>query len=50
MQNNDNECFKWCTARSLHPIEKNSHRITNALIDQANEINFGNTEFLPYEH
>jgi len=27
-KNNDQECFQWCIARALNPVNKNSERIT----------------------
>src|SRR2546423_12544521 len=27
-QNKDNECFRWAILSALHPVEKNSQRIT----------------------
>jgi len=34
MKNNDNECFKWCVARALNPIEHHPERIDKQLNEQ----------------
>ena len=39
MQNDDNECFKWCVARAVNPIEKNPARIDKKLRIQAKALN-----------
>ena len=31
MENEDNQCFKWCIARALNPVERNPKRITKIL-------------------
>ena len=32
---NDNECFKWCIPRAMHPIGKHQNLITNKLQEQS---------------
>ena len=39
MKNEDDECFKWCVARSLNPVERDSKRVTQKLRKQAEELN-----------
>ena len=34
IKNEDNQCFKWCIARALNPVDKNPNRITKELIEQ----------------
>jgi len=41
----DNECFKWCILRALHPVKKDSQRITKELKEQAESFNFDGIEF-----
>jgi len=31
MENNDEDCFKWCITRVLNPVERDSERITRVL-------------------
>ena len=45
MKNDDNECFKWCIARALNPVEKDSQRITNILRMQSEKLNWQGIEF-----
>ena len=41
IQNIDyNECFKWCLVRYLHPVEKESNRITKSDKDFAKKLDF----------
>ena len=39
MQNNDEECFKWCMARAANPVTKNPARIDKNLREQAKSLN-----------
>ena len=45
MKNNDDQCFKWCIARALNPIEKNPERIDKNLRKQAENFNWKNIKF-----
>ena len=45
MENKDNECFKWCIARALNPVEKNPKRITKILRSQAEKLNWKGLKF-----
>jgi len=45
MKNEDDQCFKWCIARALNPIEKNSERIDKKLKLQAEELNWKGINF-----
>jgi len=45
MKNTDNHCFKWCIARALNPVERDSERITKILSKQAESLNFKGIEF-----
>ena len=45
LQNKDNECFKWCVARALNPVENSAERITKELREQAEQLNWGGIEF-----
>ena len=31
LQNNDNECFRWCHIRHLNPQQKNPQRLKNEI-------------------
>ena len=44
-KNEDNQCFKWCIARALNPVKKNSERITKELIEQAKSLNWNGLKF-----
>ena len=44
-KNEDNQCFKWCIARALNPVKKNSERITKELIEQAKSLNWNELKF-----
>ena len=39
MENDDQECFKWCIARACNPVERNPSRITKILQKQAETFN-----------
>ena len=41
----DNQCFKWCVARALNPVDKNPNRITKELIEQAKRLNWSGLKF-----
>ena len=41
----DNECFKWCLVRYLHPVDHNPKRITKANIDFAKKLYFKDVKF-----
>ena len=45
MKNNDNQCFKWCVARALFPIERDSERIDRNLRDNSKRINWSGLKF-----
>ena len=45
MKNEDDECFKWCVARALNPVENHPERITQKLRKQAEELNWKGIEF-----
>ena len=45
MKNDDNECFKWCIARALNPVEKNAERITKILRLQTEKLNWKDMKF-----
>ncbi|PFX14417.1 hypothetical protein AWC38_SpisGene21421 [Stylophora pistillata] len=40
MENQDNECFKWCITRVLYPVEKNPQRITKILKEQSDRLDW----------
>ena len=40
MKNDDDQCFKWSVTRALHPVEKNSERITNILKYQSERLDW----------
>ena len=40
LKNEDGQCFKWCLARALNPVEKNSERVTKELRKQAEGLNW----------
>ena len=47
IQNIDNnECFKWCLVRYLHPVDHNSKRITKADKDFSKKLDFKDIKFL----
>jgi len=41
----DNQCFKWCVARALNPVERDCGRVTKILRKQAESLNFRGIEF-----
>ena len=45
MKNEDNQCFKWCVARALNPVEKHAERISKVLRQQADELNWEGLKF-----
>ncbi|XP_065676786.1 uncharacterized protein LOC136092455 [Hydra vulgaris] len=45
IQNEDNQCFKWCIARALNPTDNNPQRIDKDLITQAEKIHWNKIEF-----
>src|SRR5271155_5158130 len=45
MQNQDDECFKWCVATALNPDDKNEERITKKLQIQAENLNWNEVKF-----
>ena len=40
IKNYDDQCFKWSVTRALHPVEKNSERITNILKHQSERLDW----------
>jgi len=45
LKNEDNQCFKWCVARALNPVEEHSERVTKKLRKQAEELNWNEITF-----
>ena len=45
MKNDDNLCFKWSVTRALHPVEKNSERITKILKYQSERLGWSGLKF-----
>ena len=45
MKNDDNLCFKWSVTRALHPVEKNSERITKILKYQSERLDWSGLKF-----
>ena len=45
IKNDDNECFKWCVARALTPVEKNAERINLRLRQNAAQLNWEGLKF-----
>ena len=45
IKNEDNQCFKWCIARALNPVDKNPNRITKELIEQSKSFNWKGLKF-----
>ena len=45
MKNDDDQCFKWSVTRALHPVEKNSERITKILKDQSKRLDWSGLKF-----
>src|SRR6218665_1922456 len=44
MKNEDEECFKWCITIALNPAESHSERITKALREQAEKLDWSGIE------
>ena len=44
-KNEDNQCFKWCVARALNPVEKIPNRITQELKDQSKRLDWSGLKF-----
>src|SRR5271169_20717 len=45
MQNEDDQCFKWCVTRALNPVDKNPDQITKELQIQAEKLNWDGIKF-----
>ena len=45
IKNEDNQCFKWCIARALNPVDKNPNRLTKELIEQSKSFNWEGLKF-----
>ena len=45
LKNDDEQCFKWCIARALNPVEYHPERITKSLQLQAEKLKWGNLKF-----
>ena len=45
IKNEDNECFRWCHIRHLHPQEKNPQRIKKEDKKMINEVNYDGINF-----
>ena len=45
MKNSGQECFKWCVARALNPVERNAERISKDSRKQSEVLNFQGIEF-----
>ena len=45
MENNDEECFKWCITRALNPVERDSERIMKALREQSEKLDWSGIDF-----
>ena len=45
MKNDDKLCFKWSVTRALHPVEKNSERITKELKEQSERLDWSGLKF-----
>ena len=45
MKNTDNECFKWCIARALNPLNTHPERITRDLQKQAEQLSWKDITF-----
>jgi hypothetical protein len=45
MENEDNECFKWCVTRALNMKEKHGERIDKDLIEKSKKLNWEGIEF-----
>ena len=45
MKNDNDQCFKWSVTRALHPVEKNSERITKILKYQSERLDWSGLKF-----
>ena len=45
IKNEDNQCFKWCIARALNPVDQNSNRLTKELVKQSKSFNWEGLKF-----
>ena len=45
MKNDDDLCFKWSVTRALHPVEKNSERITKELKELSERLDWSGLKF-----
>ena len=45
IKNEDNQCFKWCIARALNPVDKNPNRLTKELVEQSKSFNWEGIKF-----
>ena len=45
LKNTDHQCFKWCIARALNPVEYHPERITKSLQLQAEKLKWGDLKF-----
>ena len=45
IQNNDNECFKWCVTAALYPVETHKERVSKYK-ENSKLLNFDNITFL----
>ena len=45
MKNNDDQCFNWSVTRALHPVEKNSERVSKELNDQSERLDWSGLKF-----
>ena len=45
IKNEDNQCFKWCVVRALHPVDQNSNRLTKELVKQSKSLNWNGLKF-----
>ena len=45
IENKDNQCFKWCIARALNPINRDAEHFTKILRGQAKELNCDSVTF-----
>ena len=44
MKNENDQCFKWCTARALNPVEKNPEKVTKKLKKQTEVLDWTDIE------
>ena len=45
MKNDDDLCFKWSVTRALHPVEKNSERVSKILKYQSERLDWSGLKF-----